>query len=167
MHLETERLLIRNFVPDDLASFAQLHTDPEVMRFSLAGPLPFAKAQERFEGLCAYHKAHGFGMFALFLKGSSEFVGGAGITTQVVDGQELFEFGYRLHGRFWGQELATEAGRAIVAEAEKFPELQTLISIIDPNNIASIRVAEKVGMTLWKETQFHGFDVRVYRTTTR
>jgi RimJ/RimL family protein N-acetyltransferase len=79
-----------------------------------------------------------------------------------VDGVEEPEIGYRLMPEFWGKGLATEAVRAWVGHCFTELDLPRVIAIIEPENGASIRVAEKAGMAFEKETWKWDRTVRIY-----
>ena len=81
---------------------------------------------------------------------------------QTIDGQEEVEVAYRLHPHYWGKGFATEAVVAICKYAFDTLEVERLISIIDPNNHRSRKVAERIGMLLWKETVYHGFPSHIF-----
>jgi [ribosomal protein S5]-alanine N-acetyltransferase len=85
-----------------------------------------------------------------------------GIILQQVEGESLYEIGYHLRRDFWGQGLATEA--AIACRDWAFANLKTdrLISLIRPENLPSRRVAERNGMTIWKEVNWRGLAHYVY-----
>jgi RimJ/RimL family protein N-acetyltransferase len=89
-------------------------------------------------------------------------VGDCGIVVQEVEGERLYEIGYHLRRDLWGQGLATEA--AIACRDWAFANLTAarLISLIRPENLPSCRVAERVGMTVWKEVDWHGLRHLVY-----
>jgi len=91
-----------------------------------------------------------------------ELIGDCGITGQQVEGEHFYEIGYHLRRDFWGQGLATEA--AIACRNWGFAHLKTerLISLIRPENLASRRVAERMGMTVWKEVNWRGLTHCVY-----
>jgi RimJ/RimL family protein N-acetyltransferase len=80
----------------------------------------------------------------------------------VIDGREEVELGYRLIRSRWGKGLATEAAIATVHYAFEVLKLPRLISIIEPENHRSIRVAEKCGLVSRKEAKFHGISVKIY-----
>ena len=84
---------------------------------------------------------------------------------QQVEGETLYEIGYHLRRDLWGQGLATEA--AIACRDWAFAHLQSgrLISLIRPENLPSRRVAERVGMSIWKEVNWRGFQHYVYSIT--
>lgn len=92
-------------------------------------------------------------------------MGYCGIMHHELQGAREYEVGYRLMPQWWGRGYATEAAAA--ARDAAFAQIDTpyLISLIDPDNIASRRVAEKIGMTHWLDTDWHGTAVRVYRCT--
>ncbi len=91
-----------------------------------------------------------------------ELIGDCGIIRQEVEGEHLYEIGYHLRRDFWGQGLATEA--AIACRDWAFAQLKTerVISLIRPENLPSRRVAERNGMTLWKEVNWRGLAHYVY-----
>lgn len=163
MDLETKRLLLRPFTMDDLDQFAHLVADPEVMRFSLKGPLSREEAKEYLQNRILDHYAkYGFGLLAIIHKETNQLIGFAGLICQCIDEENLVELGYRLDPRYWKQGLATEAAQEIVKYAFTHLGLDRLICIIDPKNVASLSVAIRLGMGLWKKTLFHGFSVEVY-----
>ncbi len=91
-----------------------------------------------------------------------ELIGDCGIVVQQVEGEALYEIGYHLRRDFWGQGLATEAAIACRDWAFANLKAERLISLIRPENLASRRVAERVGMTIWKEIDWRGFRHCVY-----
>jgi [ribosomal protein S5]-alanine N-acetyltransferase len=82
-----------------------------------------------------------------------------------VDGERQVEVAYALAPEFWGRGYATEAARAIRDHAFRTLDVPHLISLIDPENAASIRVAQRNGMAFWKTAEFRAHLVRVYRIT--
>ena len=97
------------------------------------------------------------------LKATGEMIGDCGITLQQVDGELLPEIGYHVRRDVWGKGFATEAARA--CRDYGFRQLKTdlLISLVRPENIASCRVAEHNGMTVWKERIHANLTHFVYR----
>jgi RimJ/RimL family protein N-acetyltransferase len=150
---ETERLILREFTIGDLDDMAALFADPEVMRFSL-GTKSREQTERWIRGCQEDYSPErwGFGLWAVVLEQSSDLIGFCGLSRfDDIDGQPEVEVGYRLARRFWGQGLATEAALATRDYAFQTLGLTRLISIIEPANSASVRVAEKTGMTLEKE----------------
>lgn len=162
--INTERLVLRKFEESDLHSFSLLVADPEVMRFSLKGPLSPEEAKEYFERrVLSHYQTHGFGLLAVFLKETQDFIGFVGLIVQNIDETEEVELAYRLLPKYWGQGFATEAAIAVCEYAFQTLKVKRLISLIDPKNHQSLQVANRVGMHFWKHSVFHGFPVQVYR----
>jgi ribosomal-protein-alanine N-acetyltransferase len=159
--LETPRLLLREFIPEDADALAQILSDPETMRYY---PAPYDRAG--VEQWIARNRLRyvddGVGLWGLELKSTEEFIGDCGIIRQQVDGERLYEIGYHLRHDFWGQGFATEA--AIACREWGFAHLKAerLISLIRPENIPSRRVAERNGMTIWKEIVWRALPTLVY-----
>ncbi len=101
-------------------------------------------------------------MWATFSRVTAEFVGQVGLTLQDVKGHAETELGYLLVRKFWGQGIASEAARACRDFA--FEELgrSQLVSLIDPRNQRSRRVAERIGMRLDRRVEKWGKPVLVY-----
>jgi len=164
MLIKTPRLLIRNFTSSDFPNFAHLMADKEVMLFSLSGPMNQDLAMEYFERrILGHYQNHGFGLWALFLAETKEFIGLAGLISQTIDGIEEVELAYRLHPNYWSKGYATEAATAIAEHAFATMKIDYLVSIIDPKNISSEKVAKRVGMQAWKPVVFHGHQVNIFK----
>lgn len=162
MHIETPRLIIRDFTLEDIQSLYTILSDKEVMHFSLNGPYSFEKT-ERFVKDCmnAYSKL-GYAQYAVVLKESNELMGYCGFFIQIIDEQRESELAYRLAKKFWQTGFGSEAAKACRDYGFKTLKLKRLIACIEPKNIASIRVAEKVGMHLEKNIHFHGVPIFIY-----
>ena len=139
--LETERLVFRPFTPGDLPLLLDLHSDPQVQRY-IGGMWEAGACQRRLDQYVADQAAHGVSKWKAFLKDGT-FVGRAGISFWAVTG---FELGYSFKRMAWGQGLATEAARAIVGWAWANTAVDRLCGFTEPENLASRRVLEKVGM---------------------
>lgn len=161
MRLETERLILRKLTLDDLDAFAGLLADPEVMRFSLNGPMDKERAIEYLQKrILDHYDVYGYGLYAVVL--NDKLIGIVGLINQNLDGKNWTELGYRLHPQYWGKGLATEACKAVCNYAFSELGMKELISIIDPKNIRSIEVARRIGMKYVKDTSFHSFAVQIY-----
>jgi ribosomal-protein-alanine N-acetyltransferase len=159
--LETIRLVLREFRPEDADSLAQILSDPETMRF-YPTPCDRAGVEQWIERNRERYKNDGAGLWAMVLKSTGELIGDCGIILQEVEGERLYEVGYHLRRDYWRKGLATEA--AIACRDWAFANLQTdrLISLIRPQNLPSRRVAERNGMTIWKEITWRGLSHCVY-----
>jgi RimJ/RimL family protein N-acetyltransferase len=161
MILQTPRLLLRELTPRDADAVAQVLSDPETMRHY---PAPYDRAgvEQWIERNRQRYQNDGVGLWAMELKQTEEVIGDCGILLQQVEGERFYEIGYHLRRDQWHQGLATEA--AIACRDWAFAHLKTnrLISLIRPENLPSRRVAERNGMTVWKEVNWRGLPHCVY-----
>jgi RimJ/RimL family protein N-acetyltransferase len=146
----TERLVLRRFKPRDRAPFAALNADPDVMRFIADGrPLSRSASDALMDSIEAHWREHGFGLWCAAPRddpdGCLGFVGLA-VPSFLPAVLPAVEVGWRLARDAWGQGLATEGARAALHYAFAELRLRAVISIIEPGNERSIRVAEKLGM---------------------
>jgi RimJ/RimL family protein N-acetyltransferase len=160
---ETQRVVLRCFHIADLDAMTAVFADPEVMRFG-RGPRTRDWTQAWLLGcLEDYYQKWGFGLWAVVYKTDRRVIGYCGLTRfDDVDGQTEIELGYRLARAFWGRGLATEAAKAVRDYAFDVLVLPRLVSIIDPRNEASIRVAEKTGLRFEKDIVFRENTCRLY-----
>ncbi len=169
---ETERLILRHFIPNDMDRLAQIVSDPKVMRFSLNGVKTRAEAEDFLDWMLYHYQKYGFGLYAVIYKKSGELIGYCGLLLWTLDNRQELEIGYRLASSFWGKGLATEAAKAVrdygwklnKSFSRSFNFSDRLICIIQAENYRSIRVAQKLGMKYEKDTVFQGIKVRVYGT---
>jgi RimJ/RimL family protein N-acetyltransferase len=159
--LETERLRLREFVPEDVDALAAVLSDPETMRYYPA-VLDRAGVAAWIERNRRRYADDGHGLWAMVLKSSGEVVGDCGLTRQTVDGLDEIEIGYHVRRDLWGQGYAPEAARACRDYGFERLGAEKLISLIRPENIPSRRVAEKTGLILWKEVVWRGLLHCVY-----
>ncbi len=162
---ETERLLIRPLSFHDVPELTEILSDPEVMKHSVRGVCDEAATRRFIEWCLACYKSHGIGPWALIEKGTSALIGFCGVGPERVGDKEETSLGYRLARRYWGKGLATESARAALACAFGAKECRSVVVVIEPEHVASLRVAEKVGFCSFREVEFHGKLVRLYRMT--
>lgn len=161
--IETDRLVLRRFRRNDLDELAEVLGNPEVMRFSLSGPYSRRKSEEFIEGCVSVYDHRGVGLFAMVAKERQNVIGYCGFYFLTIDSQEEIEIGYRLHPTYWNRGLATEAAKATQNLGFDRLDFNRMISIIEPENIASVRVAEKIGMKHEKDAIFKDrVSVRIY-----
>jgi ribosomal-protein-alanine N-acetyltransferase len=146
--LLTPRITLRGWRSEDLAPFAALNADPEVMRYFPA-TLTRAESDAFAERIEEHLARHGFGLWAVELFGEVPFAGYVGLAIPAFQAAftPCVEIGWRLARAFWGRGYATEAARAVVTFAFATLRLPELVSFTVPENLASRRVMEKVGMT--------------------
>lgn len=161
MILETKRLTMREMTPDDLDDLFEVFSDPETMRFYLK-PFDRQMTQTWIERNIQRYRLDGFGLWGLILKDSEKLIGDCGLVVQEVDGIREIEIGYHIRRDFWGIGLATEAAQSCRDYGFSQLGCEKLISLINPANIASRRVAEKNGMQLIKEMEWRGKPTCIY-----
>jgi RimJ/RimL family protein N-acetyltransferase len=154
--IETERLRLRPFAADlsDLEALHEIQSDPEHMRYY---PHPFSRDESRawIERSLERQEGLGFSLWAIEDRETGEFLGNCGPIPQVVDGVDEIELGWSVTPRRAGQGIATEAAAAWRDRVLGPFGFDRLISLVRPENVPSRRVAEKIGMAVWKETR-HG-----------
>ena len=159
--LETERLRLRAFREADLDAYAAICADPEVMRYLGDGrALSRADAWRQMALIIGHWTLRGYGLWAVEERATGALVGRLGFFKP--EGWPGFELGWMLRRASWGRGYATEgAGRAL---AHAFTEMgrDHLISLIRPDNRASIRVAERLGERLERRTDLFGQEALVY-----
>lgn len=160
---ETERLLYRLLQKDDMPKLHTILSDPEVMKYSVRGVCDEPATTDFIEWSQKCYELHAMGPLALVDRQSRELIGFCGVSPEEVHGVEEFDLGYRLSRRYWGNGLATEAAQAVMKYAFGLKNIESILAVIEPNNIASIRVAEKVGFMDFRYASFHGRRVNIYR----
>jgi RimJ/RimL family protein N-acetyltransferase len=146
--LETPRLVLRRQVLEDLDDLWALYCDPEITRYIPDAPKTYLEARAELEWHRNGHPHHpDLGLWATIHKGTGRFIGRCGLLPWTIEGQQEIEVAYTITRAFWGQGLASEAAGTILQYAFNTLKLHRLVCLIDPDNIASQRVAEKIGMS--------------------
>lgn len=146
--LETERLILREWRPEDLAPFSSLNADPEVMRYFEA-PQSKAYSAELMDRCNAIFAQWGFTFWAVELKKSGACIGMLGLAP--VPAEMPFapsvEIGWRLDKAYWGQGMAPEGAREALRFGFEQKGLDEVVSFTALKNQPSQRVMEKLGMS--------------------
>lgn len=157
--LETERLILRRQVREDTPTLVALWTDDGVTRF-MGGPRDPDKLQEIFQATAADPFADAYDLWPVVEKDSGHVVGHCGVLDKEVEGRQAFELVYVFARDVWGRGYATEMASSLRDFAFERLSLSKLIALIEPENKASARVAEKVGMRFVKEVVRPGNELR-------
>jgi RimJ/RimL family protein N-acetyltransferase len=146
--LETERLRLRSFRKSDLDDYAALNADREVLRYRATGSEPWdrGRSSRHMAFLVGHWKLWDAGTWAMEDKESGAFLGMVGFSSP--EGWPGFELAWTLARRAWGHGYATEGARAAMDHAFTVWKRAHIISLIAPENRASIRVAERLGERL-------------------
>ena len=146
--LETPRLVLRRPVLEDLDDLWALYCDPEITRYIPDAPKTYQEAREELEWHRNGHPHNpNLGLWATIHKDTGKFIGRCGLLPWTIEDQQEIEVAYTIARAFWGQGLASEAASAILQYAFNTLKLLRLVCLIDPDNIASQRIAEKIGMS--------------------
>ncbi|NWK94132.1 GNAT family N-acetyltransferase [Sphingobium lactosutens] len=163
--LETIRLILRPHRVEDYVACRKLWGDADVVRH--IGGLP-QDAQAVWFRLLRYGGMWpmlGYGMWVIEERDSGAFLGEAGLLSAERGLPELEgvpEAGWVLGPEAWGRGIATEAMKAILEWADAHLDSPSLRCIIDPDNLASIKVAEKLGFAPLIDTELGGKPTRVF-----
>ena len=147
IEFETERLLLRQWLPSDRAPFAVLNADPRVMAFFPA-PLTRAESDAMADRCQLLIAQRGWGLWAVELKVTGQFVGALGlhIPTVKLPFSPCVEIGWRFAVSFWGQGLATEAALAVLKVGFEQLKLAEIVSFTALINLRSQALMERIGM---------------------
>jgi RimJ/RimL family protein N-acetyltransferase len=144
--LETERLVLRTMVADDLDDLLGIFGDPVVMAAFRQAPLDREQVRRWLERNLDHQRKHGYGLFAVCLKADDRLIGNCGLELMDVSGEQVAELGYDFRRDYWNRGYATEAACAVRDFAFGTLCLPRLVSLIQPGNPASERVAQKAGL---------------------
>lgn len=158
MILETERLLLREMTQEDYPALAAVLQDREAM-FAYEHAFSDAETQAWLDRMLERYRTDGFGLWAVLLKATGEMVGQCGLTRQRVPEGEVLEIGYLFQRGHWKQGYAIEAARACKAYAFETLLANEVFSIVRDNNIASMNVAIRNGMTIRCRFIKHYYDM--------
>ena len=158
--LETERLRLRDWREDDVEHLVRLGLDERFMRYLAPGGR-LASREDADESLRRYRRhweEHGYGVWAAEERASGRLVGRLGLSHHRLWPQDV-EVGWGLDPAVWGRGYATEGGAAALAHAFETLALERVISIVHPENAASIAVMERLGIRPWRTAHWPEGDI--------
>jgi RimJ/RimL family protein N-acetyltransferase len=149
--LETERLVLRRFTPNDIDNLVELDSDPDVMHF-ITGGRPTSRDDIQNQVLPAFLDFHerfaGYGFWAAVEKSTEQFLGWFHLRPAEGAQPGEVELGYRLRRSAWGKGYATEGSRALVHKAFAELGVRRVVAFTMVVHVASRRVMEKAGLKL-------------------
>ena len=160
---ETERLSVRPLNHDDVPALTEILSDPEVMKYSLRGVCDEEATRQFIDWCLQCYESYEVGLWALIEKGTGTLIGFCGVSPELVDDVEETNLGYRLAQQYWNQGFATEAAQGVMRYAFEQKHSGSVVVIIEPEHVASVRVTEKSGFRDYTTQEFHGRPVRIYR----
>jgi ribosomal-protein-alanine N-acetyltransferase len=159
--IETSRLYLRQFSMADLNALSAIRSDPEVMRFIGSGqPHSADQIKESLDHILAGWKQLGFGRWAVVHKPDKKLMGWCGLA--FLDKTEEIEIGYGISKEYWGRGFTTEAAAASIRYGFEELKLNRIVAVAMPENIASRRVMEKIGMRYEKTGHWYEAELVYY-----
>jgi [ribosomal protein S5]-alanine N-acetyltransferase len=160
--IATERLFLKEWLPENFPDFKPIATNPQVMRYIGTGELWSDERIKQFiDNQIARYKQYKFCFWALIHRNTHALIGLCGLS--LLNKPDEIEIGWWLIPEYWGQGLATEAAQAVMSYGFEQLNLPRIVSIAQPANQRSIRVMEKLGMHFEKmSTDRHSVEVVYY-----
>ncbi len=156
--LETKRLFLREFIMEDAEPFFHLNKNKEVIKYT--GDNSFISIEEAkifIQNYDAYEKS-GFGRWAVVKKSSNAFIGFCGLKQH----ENYIDIGFRFFQEEWGNGYATESSKAVISYAFDVLGIDRLVGRVAQENLTSIRVLEKLGMTFYQDAECDGLEDAKY-----
>ena len=159
--IKTSRLILRAFTKEDIAPFHHILSEKKVVRYFPKSTPPSLEGVENMLTEQLKHWAkYGYGWWAVEAQIESKFIGWCGL--QYLPETREVEVAYLLNQSYWGKGLATEGAQASLKYGFDELGLKNIVGIVHPENGASQRVLEKLGMEFTEETQYFGMDCYHY-----
>lgn len=160
-HLKTERLVLRAFRDEDIEEYAAIMADPEVTKYLRGVTLSRDDSWREMAMFLGHWALRGYGFWAIERKEDGVLLGRAGLWNP--EGWPGLEVGWTLGRTHWGNGYATEAARAALDYAFITQPVERMISVIHVDNIASQKVAERIGETRGEQREVRGAPCYIYQ----
>ncbi len=162
--MSTPRLVLREYEMTDVQAVWLSQRSPEISRYTGDGGVKTVEEiASILERVIVEYDERGFGRWALIHRADTKIIGFAGL--KFLPERNEVDLGYRMSPEYWGQGLATEAGRAVMQYAWQTLKLKTVMAMVMPENTASSRVLLKLGFEFAGSEIDDGTEVEVYRAT--
>jgi ribosomal-protein-alanine N-acetyltransferase len=149
------RLILRQFTKDDLDTYAEIMGDREVGRWFPKGDgYTREESEKSLKAILKHWSQHGFGIWAIVDKANGALIGRCGLN--LINETSEVEIDFVVSPNSWGKGHGTEAAKAALAYGFENLRLQNIIALAKPENNASRRVIEKIGMRFIKKAEYWG-----------
>lgn len=162
--IETRRLILRKMKEDDAEALLEIFSDPIAMHyFGVIFDRP--RMDKWVQDNLAHEQQYGFSLLSVILRDNNEVIGDCGLETDEIDGQTIVGIGFDFRRSYWGKGYATEAAIAVLEYGFSNFEFDSISGWIDPENVPSQRVAERIGMTADRYVDRGGKTYALYSIT--
>jgi RimJ/RimL family protein N-acetyltransferase len=159
--LETDRLLLRELNPNDAEDFYQLNLNPNVIKYTGNSAFKSVEEAKRFLENYQDYTLNGYGRWAVINKISNKFIGWSGLKFGEMENET--DIGFRFFEEEWGRGYATESAFACLHYGFEKLNLNRIVGRAMKENIASIKVLEKIGLEYEKDVEFDGKEAVIYK----
>lgn len=159
-YLETERTIMRNLLPEDALEFYTLNLDKEVLKYTGDKPFESIELAEGFLRNYDQYVRFDVGRLAVIQKDTSEFLGWCGLKFSETTNE--YDIGFRFFKKHWNKGFATETALRNLDFAFKEMKIKRIVGRAMKDNIGSIKVLEKIGMSYHKDFDFGGEEGVIY-----
>jgi ribosomal-protein-alanine N-acetyltransferase len=164
IHIETERLILRDVELTDVQGMFELDSDPEVHEFLGKKPIKtLDEAKKVIEYIRGQYKKHGIGRWAIIDKQTNDFIGWSGLKyEEYVRDFHYYDLGYRLRRKYWGQGIATETAIESLKYGFEKLNLKEIGGGAEKDHVASNKILQKVGLKFIEEIEYDGVPCNWY-----
>ena len=152
-YIETDRLIIRTWMPADAPALAAIYGDPETMQYILSGTKTLEQTRETIDRMIEAQEHDGYTIWPVVLKDSSELIGSCGLIKMPASGELELGFAFAREAR--GHGYAFEAAQAVLAFAFEQLRARAAVAYVHPFNAASIALVNKLGMRFDRVERVH------------
>lgn len=164
MIAESDSVYLREFTADDLPVMQKIYADNEVMKYiGLGGAVSERESERMIRAFMRSYEMNGFGIWACIEKATGNLIGHCGFN--ILPGGRDIEIAYLLDSRYWGKGIATSIASATLNYGFKMLKLNEIVALAYPENKASVRVIEKIGLTYEGEKEYFGRIFSFFRMT--
>jgi len=168
IHIETDRLIIRDFVKENVQGIFELDSNPAVHTFLGNKPIhTMEQAEQIVDYIMGQYETYGMGRWAIIDKENGEFVGWTGLKYEDKVRKEFnyYDIGYRLKENYWGKGIATETAIASLKYGFETMNLSEIGGAADVNHAASNKILRKIGLQFVDTFEYEGAAHNWYNLT--
>ena len=156
---QSKRLFYRPFQIQDAKDLFLLNADPDVIKYTGDAAFESIEAAEEFIKSYDHYQKHGFGRWAVILIEENRFIGWCGLK---YNEENEIDIGFRFFKKEWGKGFASEAAEATIKYAKEELKMKSLVGRAAKENIASVRILQKLGFEFKSKKKCHGIEDALY-----